>query len=139
MDRLRDDCAAWIWGLKPGSGTNMQWHECRGRGPITKNQVAALLKDFEIRSVVVHPTKRADLSRHGYKAAQFEDAFARFLPPEPNIRTLKRGGGEKIKKLSARGVPRGGGDNERRWLWGPTKRVRMTSGTQNALNRVRGF
>jgi len=39
-----------------------QWHEYRGRGPITKNQVAALLKDFEIRPVVVHPTKRADLS-----------------------------------------------------------------------------
>ena len=38
---------------------------------------------------------RADLSRHGYRAAQFEDAFARFLPPEPNIRTLKRGSGEK--------------------------------------------
>ena len=71
------------------------WQECRGRGPITKNQVAALLKDFEIRPVVVHPTKRADVSRHGYRAAQFEDAFARFLPPEPNIRTLKRGGGEK--------------------------------------------
>jgi hypothetical protein len=52
-----------------------------------------LLKDFEIRPVVVHPTKRADVSRH--RAAQFEDAFARFLPPEPNIRTLKRGGGEK--------------------------------------------
>ena len=46
---------------------NSQWHEYRGRGPITKNRVAALLKD----------------------------AFARFLPPEPNIRTLKRGGGEK--------------------------------------------
>jgi hypothetical protein len=29
------------------------------------------------------------------RAAQFEDAFARFLPPEPNIRTLKPGGGEK--------------------------------------------
>ena len=72
-----------------------QWHEYRSRGPITKNQVAALLKDFEIRPVVVHPTKRADVSRHGYRAAQFEDAFARFLPPEPNIRTLKRGGGEK--------------------------------------------
>ena len=57
------------------------WHEYRIRGPITKNQVAALLKDFEIRPVVVHPTKRADLSRHGYRAAQFEDAFARFLPP----------------------------------------------------------
>ncbi len=63
-----------------------QWHEYRSRGPITKNQVAALLKDFEIRPVVVHPTKRADLSRHGYRAAQFEDALARFLPPEPNIR-----------------------------------------------------
>ena len=58
-----------------------QWHEYRGRGPITKHQVAALLKDFEIRPVVVHPTKRADFSRHGYRAAQFEDAFARFLPP----------------------------------------------------------
>jgi hypothetical protein len=72
-----------------------QWHEYRGRGPITKHQVAALLKDFEIRPVVVHPTKRAAVSRHGYRAAQFDDAFARFLPPEPNIRTLKRGGGGK--------------------------------------------
>ena len=57
--------------------------------------IDSLLKDFEIRPVVVHPTKRADVSRHGYRAAQFEDAIARFLPPEPNIRTLKRGGGEK--------------------------------------------
>jgi hypothetical protein len=72
-----------------------QWHEYRGRGQITKHQVAALLKDFEIRPVVVHPTKRADFTRHGYRAAQFEDALARFLPPESNIRTLKRGGGEK--------------------------------------------
>jgi hypothetical protein len=68
-----------------------QWHEYRGRGPITKNQIAVVLKDFEIRPVVVHPTKRANLSRHGYRASQFEGAFARFLPPEPNIRTLKRG------------------------------------------------
>jgi putative DNA primase/helicase len=34
-----------------------QWHEYRGRGPFTKHQVAALLKDFEIRPVVVHPTR----------------------------------------------------------------------------------
>src|ERR1700731_213014 len=67
------------------------WQEYRVRGPITKNQVAALLRDYDIRPVVVHPTKRADFSRHGYRAAQFEDAFARFLPHEPNIRTLKRG------------------------------------------------
>jgi hypothetical protein len=70
---------------------NSPWHEYRGRGPITKNQVAALLRDHDIRPVVVHPTKRADFSRHGYRAAQFEDAFARFLPHEPNIRTLKSG------------------------------------------------
>ena len=70
---------------------DLQWHEYRGRGPITKNQVAALLRDYDIRPVVVHPTKRADFSRHGYRAVQFEDAFARFLPDEPNIRTLKRG------------------------------------------------
>ena len=61
-------------------------HQKPGRG---------IAEDFEIRPVVVHPTKRADVSRHGYRAAQFEDAIARFWPPEPNIRTLKRGGGEK--------------------------------------------
>jgi len=76
-----------------------QWHEYRSRGAITKNQVAALLKDFEIRPIVVHPTKRADLSRHGYRAAQFEEVFARFLPPEPNIRTLKRAGRRKDVKM----------------------------------------
>ena len=48
---------------------DFEWHEYRGRGPITKNQVAALLKDYDIRPVVVHPTKRADFSRHGYRAA----------------------------------------------------------------------
>ena len=63
-----------------------EWHEYRGRGPITKNQVAALLRDLDIRPVVVHPTKRSDFSRHGYRVAQFDDAFARFLPHEPNIR-----------------------------------------------------
>jgi hypothetical protein len=67
------------------------WHEYRGRGPITKNQVAALLRDYDIRPVVLHPTKRADFLAARYRAVHFEDAFARFLPPEPNIRTLKRG------------------------------------------------
>jgi hypothetical protein len=56
------------------------WHEHRGRGPITKHQVAALLREFEIRPVVLHPTQEATLSRRGYRAAQFEDAFARFVP-----------------------------------------------------------
>ena len=73
---------------------------CRNRLSASNRLVPAytvrlMLRDYDIRSVVVHPTKRADFSRHGYRAAQFEDGFARFLPHEPNIRTLKRGGGEK--------------------------------------------
>jgi hypothetical protein len=56
---------------------------------ITQRQVAALLAGFEIFPVVLHPTKRASLSRRGYRRSQFDDAFARFLPNDPNIRTLK--------------------------------------------------
>src|SRR6202042_1110956 len=33
---------------------NSPWHEYRGRGPITKNEVAALLRDYDIRPVVLH-------------------------------------------------------------------------------------
>ena len=70
---------------------------CRGRnccrGPITKNQVAALLRDYDIRPVVIHPTKRADFSRHGYRAAQFEDAFSPLAPraEHPNTQARARG------------------------------------------------
>lgn len=67
-----------------------EWHEYRGRGPITKRQIAALLKDYEIYPVVLHPTRRADLSRRGYKASQFADVFARFLRSDPNIRTQSK-------------------------------------------------
>jgi hypothetical protein len=73
-----------------------EWAEFRGRGPISQRQVAALLAGFEIFPVVLHPTKRASLSRRGYRRSQFDDAFARFLPqqsepeqPEQsNIQTL---------------------------------------------------
>src|SRR6516164_6781805 len=74
-----------------------EWAEFRGRGPLSQRQVAALLAGFEIFPVVLHPTKRASLSRRGYRRSQFDDAFARFLPQqsEPkqsehsNIRTRK--------------------------------------------------
>ena len=66
-----------------------EWAEFRGRGPITQRQVAALLAEFEIFPAVLHPTKRAGLSRRGYRRSQFGDVFARFLPNDPNIRTLK--------------------------------------------------
>jgi Protein of unknown function (DUF3631) len=67
-----------------------EWCEFRGRGPISQRQVAALLADYEIRSGVLHPTRRSDLSRHGYRRVQFDDAFRRFLPSDVNIRTLRR-------------------------------------------------
>ena len=59
---------------------NSPWHVSSAEVQSPKNQVAALLRDYDIGPVVIHPTKRADFSRHGYRAAQFEDAFARFLP-----------------------------------------------------------
>jgi putative DNA primase/helicase len=57
------------------------WREYRGKSPITQRQVADLLKPYDIRPVVVHPTKRRDLSRHGCKSQQFVEAFQRLLPP----------------------------------------------------------
>jgi hypothetical protein len=54
-------------------------------GPITQRQVAFLLDSFEIHPVPLHPTKRKNFSRQGYKLAQFIDAFARYLPDDPII------------------------------------------------------
>jgi hypothetical protein len=66
-----------------------EWCAYRGRGRITQWQVAALLSAYDIHSVVLHPTKRSDLSRGGYRAALFTDVFARFLPLDSNTRTQK--------------------------------------------------
>jgi hypothetical protein len=38
----------------------------------------------------VHPTKRKNLSPRGYRVTQFADAFARFLPAVPHIRTSRK-------------------------------------------------
>jgi len=59
-----------------------EWAEFRGHGPITQRQVAGLLAGFEIFPDVLHPTKRASLSRCGYRRSQFDDAFARFPPQQ---------------------------------------------------------
>ena len=61
-----------------------EWGAFRGRAAITQRELAALLKPYDVRPLVLHPTKRLTLSRHGYQRAQFKDAFARFLP---DIRT----------------------------------------------------
>jgi hypothetical protein len=67
-----------------------EWCNFRGKGPISQAQFAALLRPYEIFPVLLHPTKRADLSRHGYRRAQFLNAWARLLQKptkDPNIRT----------------------------------------------------
>ena len=60
-------------------------------GPIRSRTQALLQKISKISNYVVLHPEEVSFSRHGYRAAQFEDAFARFLPHEPNIRTLKSG------------------------------------------------
>jgi putative DNA primase/helicase len=64
------------------------WCEYNHGGPITQRQVAYLLAPYGIEPGTVHPTQRSWDSQKGYKFAQFEDPFARYLPDDPNIRTF---------------------------------------------------
>jgi putative DNA primase/helicase len=54
------------------------WAEWKGK-PITAAAVARLLKPFGIEP---HGVRIGDQTPKGYHAAQFQDAFARYLPPE---------------------------------------------------------
>ena len=66
------------------------WCEFNHGGAITQRQVAAVLEPYEIHPIVIHPTRRSSSSPRGYKREQFHDAFARFLPSDPHIRTQSR-------------------------------------------------
>jgi putative DNA primase/helicase len=57
------------------------WATYKG-SKITQRQVAALLDAYDIHPVSLHPTKRKDFSRQGYRLLQFADAFARYLPKD---------------------------------------------------------
>jgi hypothetical protein len=57
-----------------------EWVDFRGKGPISEKQISVLLAPYEIYPDVYHPTKRASDSARGYLVAQFERAFAHFLP-----------------------------------------------------------
>jgi hypothetical protein len=63
------------------------WCEFNRGGNITQRQIAHLLDPFEIHPIALHPTKRKDFARQGYKFEQFTDAFARFLPGHPIIQS----------------------------------------------------
>ena len=57
-----------------------EWCEFRGHGPVTQRQVSLLLDAFDIHPGVVHPAKSPTASPRGYKAEQFAEVFARYLP-----------------------------------------------------------
>jgi hypothetical protein len=59
-----------------------EWCEYRGRGaPLTQHQLAVQLREFGIRSVPLHPHKPKQML-NGYRAVQFTNVFARFLPDD---------------------------------------------------------
>jgi len=62
-----------------------EWAEFRGRGPITKRQVAVLLDPYDIHPDVIRP--RRSKPERGYKVEWFADAFARYLKPTASNRT----------------------------------------------------
>lgn len=65
------------------------WSDFRGRGPITKQQIAALLAPFGIYPDVIHPRGRA--ADRGYRVEWFELAFRHYLgKPLPPARTVVR-------------------------------------------------
>jgi hypothetical protein len=67
-----------------------EWAEFRGRGPITKRQIALLLDPYDIHPDLVHPGGRR--TERGYDARQFESAFAHYLGKTPsfNRSTVRR-------------------------------------------------
>ena len=69
-----------------------EWCEYRGSASITQRQVALLLDAHDIHPGVIHPTKGSSASARGYKAAQFVDVFARYLPNNRTTVQLRRKG-----------------------------------------------
>jgi hypothetical protein len=69
-----------------GKREDRPWPEHgRDRKPITPAQIAALLKPLEIPTNKT--VRRGDKTDKGYKRSDCEDAFARYLPPQPVTRS----------------------------------------------------
>ena len=76
-----DICAALI------ADASGEWANFRGKGPISQTQLAALLREYRIRTEKVSP---AGVRLNGYRRAQFKNVFARLLQKptrEPDSRT----------------------------------------------------
>jgi uncharacterized protein DUF3631 len=74
-----------------------EWADFRDKGPISPHQLAALLRPFGIRPIHgLHPTRRSNRTRGGYRRAQFENAWARLLQkPSRDSHTRTSGRGRK--------------------------------------------
>jgi hypothetical protein len=73
-----------------------EWADFRGRGPISKRQIAVLLDAYDIHPDVIHPHGRK--AERGYKSEWFETPFRHYLGETP---TCKR---TSVRK--PRGKPR---------------------------------
>jgi putative DNA primase/helicase len=60
------------------------WPEWRDRGPMTPRQLALILQRFGIGPA---RWKQERTSQRGYEPEAFQDAFSRYLPPEPTQAT----------------------------------------------------
>jgi hypothetical protein len=80
------------------------WADYNRGGPITQRQIAILLEQYEIYPRPLHPTGRKDFARRGYKISQFTDAFARYLPGDPIIRSSDEKPPEQAKRRAKRAV-----------------------------------
>ena len=64
------------------------WADYNHGGPVTQRQVAHLLSAYDIQPMVLHMKgSNSKLSFRGYKRDQFADAFALYVPSDPNVRT----------------------------------------------------
>jgi hypothetical protein len=82
------------------------WMSFNKGGRITQRQVGVLLDAYDIHPVSLHPTKRKDFARQGYRLAQFADAFPRYVPEHPIIQSpptaVKRRPSKQKKRKNAR-------------------------------------
>jgi putative DNA primase/helicase len=61
------------------------WEEFGGGKGLTVNKLARLLKAYKIKSTQI---KIGGTNQRGYRAEQFADAWARYLPPVPTLDDL---------------------------------------------------
>jgi hypothetical protein len=83
-------------------------------GEITQHKLAALLHSYEIRTAIVHPTRRENMTRGGYVILQrgnwdpqWIDMLARYCPGLSNIQTLTRPDRLDRKRRKWRGAHHG--------------------------------